>query len=42
MAMRLNMQRWSNVDDIVIAEDQIISSISPNLGVYATGQTLTP
>jgi glyoxylase-like metal-dependent hydrolase (beta-lactamase superfamily II) len=33
---------WSNVDDIVIAGDQIISSISPNLGVYATEPNANP
>lgn len=27
---------WSHSDNLVIAGDQIISSISPNLGVYAT------
>ena len=33
---------WSNVDDIVLAGDQIISSISPNLGVYATEPNANP
>ena len=33
---------WSKSDDIVIAGDQIISSISPNLGVYATEPNANP
>ncbi len=33
---------WSNDDPIVIAGDQIISSISPNLGVYATEPDADP
>ena len=33
---------WSKADDIVIAGDQIISSISPNLGVYATEPNANP
>lgn len=33
---------WSHTDDLVIAGDQIISSISPNLGVYATEPEADP
>ena len=33
---------WSRNDDIVISGDQIISAISPNLGVYATEPDADP
>ncbi len=33
---------WSQSDNLVIAGDQIISSISPNLGVYATEPEADP
>jgi len=33
---------WSCSDDLVLAGDQIISSISPNLGVYATEPEADP
>jgi glyoxylase-like metal-dependent hydrolase (beta-lactamase superfamily II) len=35
---------WSEADDIVIGGDQLLPSISPNLGVYATepGRTRSP
>ena len=33
---------WSTSDQIVLAGDQIISSISPNLGVYATEPDANP
>ena len=33
---------WSINNDIVIAGDQIISSISPNLGVYVTEPEADP
>ena len=33
---------WSHTDDLVIAGDQIISSISPNLGVYVTEPEADP
>lgn len=33
---------WSQEDDIVISGDQIISAISPNLGVYATEPEADP
>ncbi|MDK3072252.1 MBL fold metallo-hydrolase [Sedimentitalea sp. JM2-8] len=33
---------WSREDDLVIAGDQILSSISPNIGVYATEPEADP
>ena len=33
---------WSHSDNLVIAGDQVISSISPNLGVYATEPDADP
>ena len=43
MAMRQNMQHSGSRDDnLVIAGDQILSSISPNVGVYPTEPMAEP
>ena len=42
MAMLQSMQHYGVNEPLVIAGDQVISSISPNLGVYATEPEADP